>query len=269
MDVAVWIAGPLAALAVLVWPRRDVAGDATTPDGGAVPGRGQGGPRAARPDLGERRRRPSQRAGLGAAARVAQDLVPRVRSALRSRSSTARDVAREVQLLDGLAAALEAGLPVPQAVEVALAPQGGAVDGPWAELHRAAVEGQPLGQAWQRVARRTRSPTAAAVARAWAVAAASGAPVAAAVRSSAQAARERRRLERAVETATAGARATATVLTVLPVAGVGLATLLGVPPQHLYGHPLAVASAALGVVLLAVGALVVRRMVASVLAAVT
>ena len=170
-------------------------------------------------------------------------------------------------MLDGLAAALEAGLPTGHALEVALDPVvgAGAGFGAWQELARAANDGQPLGPAWQRLARRTGSLTASSVGRAWTLAAVTGAPVAAAVRSSAHAARERRRLERAVEVATAGARATATVLGLLPVAGVGLAALLGIGPLTLYAHPLALASAALGAVLLVVGHLTVRRMVRGVL----
>lgn len=177
----------------------------------------------------------------------------------------------EVQLLDGLAAALEAGLPADQAVQVALGPVvgQGRDAGAWAELVRAARDAQPLGPAWQRLARRTGSTTAAAVARAWTLAAVTGAPVAAAVRSSAHAARERRRLERAVEVATAGARATATVLGLLPLAGIGLAALLGIGPVDLYAHPLAVASAGAGLVLLAVGHLTVHRMVRGVLRSVS
>lgn len=191
---------------------------------------------------------------------------------LRARRPVGRSGVDEVQLLDGLAAALEAGLPTDQAVGMALetvTPDGAGGSAAWADLARAAGEGQLLAPAWARVARRTGSPTAATVSRAWTVAAATGAPVAAAVRTSAHAARERRRLVRVVEVATAGARATATVLGMLPVAGVGLAALLGVGPVTLYSHPLALASAGLGLVLLVVGHLLVRRMVGHVLAGVS
>ncbi|WP_162803060.1 type II secretion system F family protein [Ornithinimicrobium avium] len=175
-----------------------------------------------------------------------------------------------MQLLDGLAAALEAGLSTEHALRVVLEPVGPAGSlGPWSELSRAAREGQPLAPSWSRLARRTGSPTAASVARAWSVAASTGAPLAAAVRSSAHAARERHRLERAVEVATAGARATATVLGLLPLAGVGLAALLGIGPVALYGDALALASAGLGLLLLAGGHATVRRMVRGVLVGVT
>src|SRR5690606_1718588 len=63
----------------------------------------------------------------------------------------------EVQVLDGLAAALEAVLPTESAVQVAVAPVASqrAAAAAWSELERSAREGQPLGPAWQRVARRT------------------------------------------------------------------------------------------------------------------
>lgn len=235
----------LTAAAVLLWPA--VAGRSrSTRDAGPA----LAGPRPAQPPA----RRPSPWRWP-------------VPARLHPWRSSRVSAAEEVQLLDGLAAALEAGLPTDHAVRVALEPvlPAGPDGAAWSDLARAAQEGQPLGPAWQRLARRTGSRTAASVARAWTVAAVTGAPVAAAVRTSAHAARERRRLERAVETATAGARATATVLGLLPLAGVGLAGLLGVGPLSLYSHPLAMASAGLGVVLLVVGHLTVRRMVAGVL----
>lgn len=183
--------------------------------------------------------------------------------AVRARVGTGHD-GEELQVLDGLAAALEAGLPVPRALALAL-DRAGDGDGPWAELTRAAELGQALGPAWERTARRSRSRTLASVARAWRVASLTGAPLAGAIRVAAHTARERRRLERAVEVATAGARATVTVLTLLPVAGVGLAAGLGVPPGTLYGHPVAQASAGAGALLVLLGQIWSRRMVARVL----
>jgi tight adherence protein B len=240
------VAALLAAGAVLVWP----AGPPVAALGPADDWRGSGA---------------QTRAGARAAAVDGRSL--RLHRLLRLRRPPARPGAvEEVQLLDGLAAALEAGLPTGQAVEVALGRDASAgASLPWPDLVRAAREGQPLGPAWQRLARRTGSLTLASVARAWTVAAVTGAPVAAAVRSSAHAARERHRLERAVEAATAGARATARVLGLLPLGGVALAAMLGIGPVTLYAHPLAGASAALGLVLLLSGHLLVRRMVHGVL----
>lgn len=177
--------------------------------------------------------------------------------------------ATELQVLDGMAAALEAGLPVARGVRLAVADVGPGL-GPssaaaWSALGRAASEGQQLGPAWERLARHTRSPTLVSVARAWRVADLTGAPLAEALRVSAHAARERHRLGRAVEVAVAGPRATVTVLTLLPVAGVGLAAVLGVGPAQLYGDPVAQAAVGCGAVLLLLGQAWVRRLVAGVL----
>lgn len=182
------------------------------------------------------------------------------------RSRDAAPALEEVHLLDGLAAALEAGMPTHRAVQLALdgASRAGVVRPEWAELRRAADLGQSLGPVWVRVARRTGSPTLAAAGRAWVVAVATGAPLAGAVRAAAHGARERHRLARALETATAGARATATVLGLLPLAGVGLASVLGVGPVTLYGSAPALASLVGGAGLLATGHAVVRAMVARV-----
>ena len=231
--------GSLAAAAVLVWPSAPAGGRGARVGARAVAGRRAGG--------------------------TALRLPRRVADRLCAGRAPARREAQELALLDGLAAALEAGLPTDRAVTVALESAAGPGDDAWRELARAAGEGQPLGAAWQRVARRTGSPTAATVARAWSVAASTGAPVAAAVRSAAGTARERRRLVGAVDVASAGARATASVLGLLPLAGVGLAALLGVGPTVLYSHPLPLASAGLGLVLLLLGHLLVRRLVGQVL----
>lgn len=182
----------------------------------------------------------------------------------------------ELQVLDGLAAALEAGLPVPRAVALAVSEVGpgqerqqdqrepGEASG-WDELARAAAQGHALAPAWQRLARRSDSPTLDSVARAWRVASLTGAPLARAIRLSAHVSRERHRLERAVQVATAGARATVTVLTLLPLAGVGLAAVLGVSPLVLYSHPVALVAAGFGVLLVIVGQLWSRRLVGRVL----
>lgn len=221
--------------------------------------------------------RPGPQAARDVGRAPGHDGVPRRRpvhrwSVLRRRVSSllggerGRAEAEEVLVLDGLAAALEAGLPTGQALHLAL-DAGQLHRGrtwSWEELWRASGEGQPLAPVWARVARRTGSPTLSAVARAWTVASVTGAPLATAVRAGAEAARERRRLHRAVEVATAGARATGRVLALLPLAGVGLAALLGIGPRELYAHPLAAGAAGAGVLLLGVGRLLVGRLVADI-----
>lgn len=172
-----------------------------------------------------------------------------------------------LSVLDDLTAGVEAGLPVSRAVSLALGQHRSRGLGlhAWSVLAQTAADGQELAPAWARVARATRSPALSSVARAWRVASLTGAPLSDALRVSAETARERLRLERSVDAATAGARATATVLTLLPLAGLVLAAVLGVGPATLYGSPVAWASLGTGAVLLLVGQVLVRTLVERVL----
>lgn len=259
------LAGLLAAAAVLLWtgpaavvvPTSSREAATCTPTAGSPATTGAAGDRR----RASAREEVQRRLGLLGARRV----------------DRARDL--ELRVLDGLAAALEAGLPVPRAVSLAVSGLTCSARPPrrrrgrrpaqgerttlsgWDELARAADQGQALAPVWQRLARREGSQTLSSVARAWRVAALTGAPLARAVRVSAHVCRERRRLERAVQVATAGARATVTVLTLLPLAGVGLAAVLGVHPLTLYSHPLALLGAGAGALLTLVGQLWSRRLV--------
>lgn len=243
------LVGVLAAVAVLLWttPPATAAADGVAP--------GEAVKRPPRTSVRQDVDRLLRRMGVGRAA---------------------RDRALELQVLDGLAAALEAGLPVPRAVTLAVSEvvptqeqqrdrPGPGHGSDWDELARAAAQGQALAPVWQRLARRAGSPTLDSVARAWRVASLTGAPLARAIRLSAHVSRERQRLERAVQVATAGARATVTVLTLLPLAGVGLAAVLGVSPLVLYSHPVALVAAGSGALLVVVGQLWSRRLVSQVL----
>ncbi|WP_161964977.1 type II secretion system F family protein [Ornithinimicrobium cerasi] len=274
VDVLLGACALLVVLAVLLWPRGDGAEppSPSSPSPSSPPSSTSGEPGGR-----GRRRSPATRRDVTGQGRFESLVTPTgppspvARGSVVGRMLTRparRDLA-EVHLLDALAAALEAGLPTDRALHLALdsvEDEGRAAA--WADLRRSADLGLPLAPSWDRAARRTGSPAIAAAGRAWAVAALSGAPLAAAVRSSAHAARERHRLLRAVEVATAGARATVTVLGLLPVAGAGLAAVLGIAPTTLYGSPPAVISAAAGLALLLLGHLVVRALVARVVAGV-
>lgn len=251
------LASGLAALVLLLWLPVGVGATGS-------PGCGTGG------DLGGDRSAPD---GLPDRRPLRARLAALLRRAGGTRAPGRGEWATELQVLDGLAATLEAGLPVARGVRFAVAdveqglrPRAVAA---WASLGRAAAEGQQLGLVWERLARHTRSPTLLSVSRAWRVADLTGAPLADALRVSAHAARERHRLGRAVEVAVAGPRATVTVLTLLPLAGVGLAAVLGVGPSRLYGDPVALAAVGSGAVLLLLGQVWVRRLVARVLRGIT
>lgn len=165
-------------------------------------------------------------------------------------------------LLDALAAALRAGLPPAAAVSLAAEGQS---DGLRAVVVRpvldAARAGRPTAAAWERAARARGGVELAAVARAVALSEHLGAPLADAVAGAAQAVRARREMYRRLQTATAGARATAALLTALPLGGLGVAATMGVGPTELYGSPAALASLLLGLLLLALGRLIVHRLI--------
>lgn len=164
-------------------------------------------------------------------------------------------------LLDGYAAALRAGLPATGALEVV------ASSGPasWTRLVRpvlaAASDGRPTAPAWSRLARVHRSAELALVARSVALSERLGAPLAAAIGAAAKAVRARQQHDQRLRTATAGARATATLLTALPLGGLGVAAVLGLGPRELYGSLPALLSLLLGLVVLLLGRAVVAVLV--------
>jgi tight adherence protein B len=178
-------------------------------------------------------------------------------------------------LLEGLAPALGAGLAPGDAlallVRVNLAdPEPGRAlrRGPasWREqlvdLGDRARDGEPLAALWRQLAREQRSAELLLLAQAWALSEKLGSPLSEAVTASTELVRERLRAERRVQAASAGARATMNLLTVLPVGGAAVAALLGISPVALYTRsPLAAGCLVLGLVLLLLGRLMVRRMV--------
>lgn len=164
-------------------------------------------------------------------------------------------------VLDQLAAALRAGLPPGEALAMALTGGSPVVREALTVVLEAARDGRPCAPAWARVARSTPGPQVELLARSWAVSERLGAPLADAVDSASRALRSRRDLDSRVETATAGARTTAAILTLLPVAGIGLALLMGIGPSTLYGSWPAVLSLLAGLLLLAAGRVVVTGMI--------
>jgi len=229
-----------AALAVLCWPHRR--------------GRRAAGAEALRVRADQGRRRSGW-----------QQVVAAARARLvGGAGQSGQDVTRWLPLLDQLSAALRVGLPPAEALALALRAAAVPVRDDLLGVLQAAREGRACGPAWLRVARSTSSTELALLARAWLVSARLGAPLADAVDNAAHAMRSHRELASALETATAGARTTALILTLLPVAGVGIALLMGVTPGELYASPAALVSLSLGVVLILIGRLVVARMIAAV-----
>ncbi len=165
-------------------------------------------------------------------------------------------------VLDQLAAGLRSGLPADTAMSLACADAAPdvrqLVAGPVAEATSA---GRAAGPAWERVARATHSRELALVARSVGLSERLGAPLADAIGSAAAGVRASLELQRTLDASTAGPRATAGVLSFLPVGGIAVAGLVGVPPARLYGSTPALLSLALGLVLLLVGRLVTAAMI--------
>jgi len=166
-------------------------------------------------------------------------------------------------VLDALAPALRAGL-TPVAALGCLdlsAARSSRVSVLLARLVEAAERGEPLAPVWARQARDVGSVELALVGRAWALSESLGAPLADCVGMAADLVRQRMARERQLAVALAGPRATTAVLTLLPLAGPGVAFLLGIGPGELYSGVPALGSVVLGLLLLAVGRWWCARMV--------
>ena len=171
-------------------------------------------------------------------------------------------------LLEGIAPALEAGLPPSVAVRLSGAALGSTVDpGIRAfvgELADVCERGSPIAPVWQSWAARTGSADLSFVAAAWQLSERTGAPLAEAVQRAVVSVRESRERARRINVAVAGPRATVMVLTVLPLTGPVFGLACGVPPTELYlSNPIGTVSAVVGVVLIWAGRLWCRRLVDS------
>lgn len=186
-------------------------------------------------------------------------------------------------MIDAVAAAMRAGLPVVQALESvhrslgASAPAAARAGvratsghGAAAAQHdadlllgplSAARAGRSVAAAWHRLARERGSTDLAMVARTWELSERTGAAIGDGLGLAAAAGRDRREVRRKVASATAGARATSTLLTGLPLAGVLLAGAGGMSVAEVYATPVAWVSASLGLALLLLGRRVVRRQI--------
>ncbi len=157
-------------------------------------------------------------------------------------------------LLDGLGAALRAGLPPAAALRCidvsATSEQVGMLQD---RLLAAADVAAPLAPVWAREAAAHRSHELRVVARAWALSEALGSPLADCVGLAADLVRHRVAHEQRMAIALAGPRATTMVLSLLPLAGPVVGALLGIPPTALYSGSAALGSGLLGLLLLGAG----------------
>ncbi|WP_162802173.1 type II secretion system F family protein [Ornithinimicrobium murale] len=169
--------------------------------------------------------------------------------------------ARWLPLLDQLSSSLRVGLPPAEALALSLRGSEERVREQLAGVLDAARAGRACGPAWLRAARSAQSGELELLARSWLISERLGAPLADAVDSAGRALRSGRDLASRLETATVGARTTAAILSLLPVAGLGIALLMGIGPNELYGTPVALLSLGLGVAVILVGRLIVARMI--------
>lgn len=177
---------------------------------------------------------------------------------LTRRARPAEDVAARVE---AMATALRAGLPVAVAWAETAGTGVGSHPPSLLAVEAAARAGRSPAAALRRHARLSGHAEWAMAARAWAVSERTGAPLATALNRAAASGRTRREQDRRVEAAAAGARATMTVLTCLPLAGVPVSLAMGLSPGQVYGHPAGAIAAALGVPLIVLGRRLSRRLV--------
>ncbi|WP_446666103.1 type II secretion system F family protein [Flexivirga sp. B27] len=128
-------------------------------------------------------------------------------------------------------------------------------------LAKQAAAGAELAPVWSRLHHRHDVPALGEVARAWALSEQLGCAIGDALGVATAMMREQLDLERRIAAATAGPRATMQLLTLLPVLGVGIAAMIGVPPWQLYAGTLGVAVLVLGAAFVLAGRWLTRRMI--------
>jgi tight adherence protein B len=184
---------------------------------------------------------------------------------LRGRGRNA-DLDALTTMVEGIAPAVAAGVTPASAVATSALLAAARVADPvlrddLRRLAKEAASGAELAPLWAGLAARHTSPGLAEVARAWALSERVGSAIGDALEVAAAMMREQLDLERRLAAATAGPRATMQLLTVLPVLGVLIAMLIGVPPWRLYAGALGATVLALGTGFVAIGRSVTRWMI--------
>ncbi|MBO1766130.1 type II secretion system F family protein [Allobranchiibius sp. GilTou38] len=187
----------------------------------------------------------------------------------RLRRGRAQDPVRAVltTLVEGIAPAVEAGVPPPVAVATAASVAARTVEMPelaaeLADLSSLARSGAPLAQAWADLAARHPGAGLEAVARAWSLSDRIGCGLSEALSTAVTSMREQEDHRRRVAAATAGPRATMQLLTLLPIAGIAISAFIGVNPVRLYAGTPGLVALLLGVLLLWAGRRMIRAMIA-------
>lgn len=174
--------------------------------------------------------------------------------AQRKRASSAGVESDLLDVVEALTGALRAGLPPATALTLA----AGDIDGPLGEalatVGRRAKMGDGLAVGWAEAARRLGSEEMALLARAWSLSEEAGTPLAEAAHTAGGVIRDQRDQRERTRAAVAGAKATMTLLTVLPAAGPFLGLLMGLDMTHVYAtSPVVWVALGAGVALVLVG----------------
>ncbi|WP_158607705.1 type II secretion system F family protein [Flexivirga caeni] len=185
---------------------------------------------------------------------------------LRRRAGRSADLDVVVGMLEGIAPALAVGVTPATAVSTSASLAAVRVTRPGLRhdllrLAREAQEGGELAPCWAQLYARHRIPGLDDVARAWALSEQLGCPIGDALRTATAMMREQSDLDRRIAAATAGPRATMQLLTALPVLGVAIAALIGVPPWRLYAGSLGAFVLIVGALFVVAGRLLTRRMI--------
>ncbi|MBB2893042.1 type II secretion system F family protein [Flexivirga oryzae] len=188
------------------------------------------------------------------------------RAALPRRSRPGADLDAITGMLEGIGPALAAGVTPATAVATSATLAATSVTRPGlggdlAHLGRRAGDGDELAPQWARLYARHRIAALDDIARAWALSEQLGCPIGDALRATTTMLREQVDLQRCIAAATAGPRATMQLLTALPILGVAIAALIGVPPWQLYSGRLGMAVLILGALFVTAGRLLTRRMI--------
>lgn len=170
-------------------------------------------------------------------------------------------------LVQGIAPAVEAGVPPPVAVATAASVAARTVESPAVaaeleDLSAVARTGAPLAATWAALASQHPEAGLEPVARAWSLSDRIGCGLSDALGTAVASMREQEDHRRRVAAATAGPRATMQLLTLLPVAGVGISAFIGVNPVRLYAGTPGLVALVLGLALLMAGRRMIRSMIA-------
>ncbi len=186
----------------------------------------------------------------------------------RRRGTSARPSATVLAVLELVAPSLAAGVPPPRAVATSIDLVTGPMDptplrDDLCAVAAAARRGEVLGPHWSRLADHYDVTGLEVVGQAWELSESVGCGLRRSLDVAIGLMRAQAERERHLREVTAGPRATMHLLTLLPVAGVGLCALMGVDPLHMYSGRLLPLAVLPGCGLLVAGRLLVRRMIRS------